>query len=32
MAVEDGEIKYPSAMINEMRERFMVRGTRTAFN
>ena len=30
--VEDGDIEYPSMMIDDMRERFMVRGTRSAFD
>ena len=32
MAVEDGDIEYPLVMIDDMRERFMVRGTRSAFD
>lgn len=32
MAVEDGHAEYPSTMIGEMRERFMVRGSRSAFD
>ena len=30
--VEDGDIEYPLMMIDDMRERFMVRGTRSAFD
>ncbi|KAI1553728.1 hypothetical protein PtrEW7m1_012365, partial [Pyrenophora tritici-repentis] len=29
---EDGEVEHPSYMLDEMRERFMVRGSRTAFD
>jgi hypothetical protein len=31
-AAEDGEVEHPSDMLDEMRERFMVRGSRTAFD
>jgi hypothetical protein len=31
-AAEDGEVEHPSDMLDEIRERFMVRGSRTAFN
>lgn len=32
LAAEEGAVEYPSDMLDEMRERFMVRGTRTAFD
>jgi hypothetical protein len=32
LAAEEGEVDHPSDMLNEMRERFIVRGSRTAFN
>ncbi|KAF7441678.1 hypothetical protein A1F99_140160 [Pyrenophora tritici-repentis] len=32
VAAEDGEVEHPSYMLDEMRERFMVRGSRTAFD
>jgi hypothetical protein len=32
VAAEEGEIEHPSYMLDEMRERFMVRGSRTAFD
>jgi hypothetical protein len=31
-AAEDGEVEHPLDMLDEMRERFIVRGSRTAFN
>jgi hypothetical protein len=31
-AAEDGALKHPSDMLDEMRERFLVRGSRTAFD
>lgn len=31
-AAEHGEVEHPSDLLDEMRERFMVRGTRTAFD
>jgi hypothetical protein len=31
-AAEDGAVEHPSDMLDEMRERFMVRGSRTAFD
>jgi hypothetical protein len=31
-AAEDGEVEHPSDMLDEMRERFIVRGSRTAFD
>ena len=32
VAAEEGEVEYPSDMLDEIRERFMVRGSRTAFD
>ncbi|KAK7180307.1 hypothetical protein PSPO01_13596 [Paraphaeosphaeria sporulosa] len=32
VAVEEGEVENPSGMLDEIRERFMVRGSRTAFD
>jgi hypothetical protein len=32
LAAEEGEVDHPSDMLDEMRERFMVRGSRTAFD
>ena len=32
LAAEEGEVNHPSDMLDEMRERFMVRGSRTAFD
>ena len=32
VAAEEGEVEHPSEMLDEMRERFMVRGSRTAFD
>jgi hypothetical protein len=32
VAAEEGEVEYPLDMLDEMRERFMVRGSRTAFD
>jgi hypothetical protein len=32
VAAEEGEVEHPSDMLDEMRERFMVRGSRTASN
>jgi hypothetical protein len=32
VAAEEGEINHPSDMLDEMRERFLVRGSRTAFD
>lgn len=32
LAAEDGAVEHPSDMLDEMRERFMVRGSRTAFD
>jgi hypothetical protein len=32
VAVEEGEVEYPSYMLDEMRDRFMVRGSWTAFD
>jgi hypothetical protein len=32
VAAEEGEVEHPSDMLDEMRERFMVRGSRTAFD
>ncbi|KAH5618970.1 hypothetical protein HBI23_245980 [Parastagonospora nodorum] len=32
VAAEEGEVEHPSYMLDEMRERFMVRGSRTAFD
>ncbi|KAK7177480.1 hypothetical protein PSPO01_16471 [Paraphaeosphaeria sporulosa] len=32
VATEEGEVDHPSDMLDEMRERFMVRGSRTAFD
>jgi hypothetical protein len=32
MAAEEGEVEHPSDMLDEMREQFMVRGSRTAFD
>jgi hypothetical protein len=31
LAAEEGEVDHPSDMLDEMRERFMVRGSRTAY-
>jgi hypothetical protein len=31
-AANEGEVEHPSDMLDEMRERFMVRGSRTAFD
>jgi hypothetical protein len=31
-AADAGEVEYPSDLLDEMRERFMMRGSRTAFN
>jgi hypothetical protein len=31
VAAEEGEVEHPSDMLDQMRERFMVRGSRTAF-
>jgi hypothetical protein len=32
VAAEEGEVEHPSDMLDEMRERFMARGSRTAFD
>jgi hypothetical protein len=32
VSAEEGEVANPSDMLDEMRERFMVRGSRTAFD
>jgi hypothetical protein len=32
VAAEEGEVEHPLDMLDEMRERFMVRGSRTAFD
>jgi hypothetical protein len=32
VAAEEGEVEHPSYMLDEMRDRFMVRGSRTAFD
>jgi hypothetical protein len=32
VAAEEGEVENPSNMLDEIRERFIVRGSRTAFN
>ncbi|KAK7177672.1 hypothetical protein PSPO01_16282 [Paraphaeosphaeria sporulosa] len=32
VATKEGEVDHPSDMLDEMRERFMVRGSRTAFD
>jgi hypothetical protein len=32
VAAEEGEVEHPSEMLDEMRERFMVRGSRSAFD
>ena len=32
VAAEEGEVKHPSDMLDEMRKQFMVRGFRTAFD
>jgi hypothetical protein len=32
VAAEEGEVEYPSEMLNKMRERFIVQGSRTAFD
>ena len=32
VAAEEGKVEYPSYMLDEMRERFMVRGSQTAFD
>jgi hypothetical protein len=32
VAAEEGEVEHPSDILDEMRERFMVRGSRTAFD
>ncbi|KAG9196758.1 hypothetical protein G6514_005627, partial [Epicoccum nigrum] len=32
VAAEEGEVNHPSDMLEEMRERFMVQGSRTAFD
>jgi hypothetical protein len=32
VAAEEGEVEYPSEMLNKMRERFIVHGSRTAFD
>lgn len=32
LAAEEGAVEHPSDMLDEMRERFMVRGSRTAFD
>ena len=32
VAAAEGEVEHPSYMLDEMRERFMVRGSRTAFD
>jgi hypothetical protein len=32
VAAEESEVEHPSYMLDEMRERFMVRGSRTAFD
>lgn len=32
VAAEEGEVEHPSYMLDETRERFMVRGSRTAFD
>jgi hypothetical protein len=32
VAAEEGEVKHPSDILDEMRERFIVRGSRTAFD
>jgi hypothetical protein len=31
-AADDGEVEHPSDLLDEMRERFMMRGSRTAFD
>jgi hypothetical protein len=31
VAAEEGKVKHPSDMLDKMRERFMGRGSRTAF-
>jgi hypothetical protein len=32
VAAEEGEVEHPSDMLDEIRERFIVRGSRTAFD
>ena len=32
VAAEEGEVEHPSDMLDELRERFIVRGSRTAFD
>jgi hypothetical protein len=32
VAAEEGEVEHPSYMLDEIRERFIVRGSQTAFN
>jgi hypothetical protein len=32
VAAEEGEVEHPSYMLDEMRERFLVRGSWTAFD
>jgi hypothetical protein len=32
VAAEEGEVAHPSDIVDEMKEQFMVRGSRTAFN
>ncbi|KAJ9657038.1 hypothetical protein H2201_008315 [Coniosporium apollinis] len=32
LAAEEGDVEYPSDMMDELRERFMMRGTRSAFD
>jgi hypothetical protein len=32
VAAEEGEVEHPLDMLDEMRERFMVQGSRTAFD
>jgi hypothetical protein len=32
VAKEEGEVEYPSDLLEEMRQRFLIRGSRTAFD
>jgi hypothetical protein len=32
VAAEEGKVEHPSDMLDEIRERFIVRGSRTAFD
>jgi hypothetical protein len=32
VAKEEGEVEYPSDLLEEMRQRFLTRGSRTAFD